>query len=393
MSRFYSYINSAKTILSAYTGETPLHVFLKGFFATDKKYGSRDRKSISSICYNYFRLGYALTDKSIEDRLLTSFFLTSAVGNDWLQAERPDWDTAVQWPLQEKVRLAGVDLEKIFPFAAELSEGIDRIAFNLSFLIQPDVFLRVRPGKQVVVRKKLGDANIAFNAISEDCLAVANGTALEKVLEINREAVIQDMNSQNLAMFFPPAEPKKTIRVWDCCAASGGKSIMAYDSISPLELTVTDLRESIIHNLRNRFKLAGIKSYHSFVADLTDPQSLRAKLKNATFDLVLCDAPCSGSGTWSRTPEQLSFFEEEEIKRYSSLQKKIAASAIPFVKNNGHLLYITCSVFKKENEEVVEFIQAKFGLKLVRMELLKGYDFKADSMFAALFKVSANEEG
>jgi 16S rRNA (cytosine967-C5)-methyltransferase len=49
-------------------------------------------------------------------------------------------------------------------------------------------------------------------------------------------------------------------------------------------------------------------------------------------------------------------------------------------------LYITCSVFKKENEEVVEFIQGNSELELIKMELLKGYDKKADTMFAALFK-------
>ena len=52
----------------------------------------------------------------------------------------------------------------------------------------------------------------------------------------------------------------------------------------------------------------------------------------------------------------------------------------------GYLLYITCSVFKKENEEVVEFIKEKFNLHIIKMELLKGYDKKADTMFAALMK-------
>jgi 16S rRNA (cytosine967-C5)-methyltransferase len=48
------------------------------------------------------------------------------------------------------------------------------------------------------------------------------------------------------------------------------------------------------------------------------------------------------------------------------------------------LLYITCSVFKKENEEVVELIKKQFDLKVEKMELIKGYDKKADTLFAAL---------
>jgi 16S rRNA (cytosine967-C5)-methyltransferase len=52
----------------------------------------------------------------------------------------------------------------------------------------------------------------------------------------------------------------------------------------------------------------------------------------------------------------------------------------------GYLLYITCSVFKKENEEAVNFVKEKFHLQLVKMELQKGYDKKADTMFAALLQ-------
>ena len=52
----------------------------------------------------------------------------------------------------------------------------------------------------------------------------------------------------------------------------------------------------------------------------------------------------------------------------------------------GYLLYITCSVFKRENEEVIEFIKEKFNPGIIKMELLKGYDKKADTMFAALLK-------
>jgi 16S rRNA (cytosine967-C5)-methyltransferase len=59
---------------------------------------------------------------------------------------------------------------------------------------------------------------------------------------------------------------------------------------------------------------------------------------------------------------------------------------IDSLKDNGYLLYITCSAFRKENEEVTAFIQQKFHLQLIKMELIKGYNNKADTMFAALFQ-------
>ncbi len=55
------------------------------------------------------------------------------------------------------------------------------------------------------------------------------------------------------------------------------------------------------------------------------------------------------------------------------------------LKPGGKLLYITCSVFRKENEEIVKYTEEKFNLKLQKMELLKGYQIQSDTMFAALF--------
>jgi 16S rRNA (cytosine967-C5)-methyltransferase len=103
------------------------------------------------------------------------------------------------------------------------------------------------------------------------------------------------------------------------------------------------------------------------------------------FDLIVCDAPCSGSGTWSRTPEQLYFFDENKIEYYPGLQKKIVSNVVKNLQAGGFLVYITCSVFKNENEEVVKFIQEQLSLQLINMEYLKGYDQKADSLFTALF--------
>ena len=98
-----------------------------------------------------------------------------------------------------------------------------------------------------------------------------------------------------------------------------------------------------------------------------------------------CDAPCSGSGTWGRTPEQLYFFNEAQIISYAKLQANILQNVIPALKKGGHLLYITCSVFQAENEAIVKLIQEEQGLTLIKAELLKGYEEKGDTMFAALF--------
>ena len=163
---------------------------------------------------------------------------------------------------------------------------------------------------------------------------------------------------------------------------------MAYDINPNIDLIVSDVRESIVANLKKRFEKAGIKKYKSFAADLihhSPPDSYRVATHH--YNLIIADVPCTGSGTWSRTPEQLYFFEENEIEKYSSIQKKIVSNVIPALQTGGSLIYITCSVFKKENEEVVAFIRENFHLQLLQMEVLKGYDRKADSMFVAVLSL------
>ena len=395
MSRYYSYLNSAKEILSAYSGKEPFSFFLKKYFASRKKYGSKDRKRISHLCYCYFRLGKAEMILPVEERILAGLFFCSNEPNEILNALKPEWNNNISLPLAEKFSMLNIQYPtlSVFPWKEELSEGIDHEKFVTSFFSQPDLFLRLRPGKESIVKQKLEEKGIVYQIIKDDCIALSNSSKLDEVIELNKEAVVQDYNSQRVGELLVNIKPQirhceersKSLKlsVWDCCAASGGKSIMAKDILGDIDLTVSDIRESILVNLKKRFNEAGIKNYKSFVADLV---ASKVKLPISNSGLIICDAPCTGSGTWSRTPEQLYYFDKNEISKYSSLQKQIVSNTIPHLQHGGYFLYITCSVFKKENEEVVDFIKNNFGLEIYRMELLKGYDKKADTMFAALLQ-------
>jgi 16S rRNA (cytosine967-C5)-methyltransferase len=136
-------------------------------------------------------------------------------------------------------------------------------------------------------------------------------------------------------------------------------------------------------------RLAGITNYKSFVADLAHSA---LTIHHSPFDLIIADVPCTGSGTWSRTAEQLYFFDEKKIDHYSGLQKKIIANVVRSLRPGGFLLYITCSVFKKENEEMIDYIEKEFHLQKLKMESLIGYDKKADTMFAALLSLPKHQK-
>lgn len=386
MSRFHSYLSSASIIVKSYDGVEPFVHFIKKHFAANKKYGSRDRKIIASLCYSYFRTVHALHDETTEQKIIKGYFLCESKSNLLLDELYPDLNEKIECSLIEKCHFLNMDSSAIFPFLSELSDDINHDAFTYSFLRQPLLFLRLRPGKKNTVLAKLNTAAVKFDLLKEDCVALENATSLDKVLRLNKEAVVQDFNSQRVFDFpeniFQFSSKEKKVSVWDCCAASGGKSILMYDKMQGnIQLTVSDIRKNILHNLQQRLQEAVVPVYKTFAADLAKavPED-----KEDVFDMIICDVPCTGSGTWSRTPEQLAFFKTGSIDEYASRQKKIAGNAAMFLKNGGLMFYVTCSVFKKENEAVVEILQKEHSLQLLHMQYLKGYHMQADTLFVAV---------
>ena len=398
MSRYYSYLNTSAEIIKQYDGNVPLAVYLKSFFAANKKYGSKDRKQISHLCYCFFRTGkmFAFNNPAKDDVLLKQYitaalFLCSQEPNDLLLQLEPQWNELAHLALADKFSILKnhtsffflSSLSSVFPWKEELSETIDHALFCKHFFIQPDLFIRVRPGYKESVEHTLMNAQIPYHFINNACIGLPNHTKVQEILKVDKEIVIQDYSSQRVAEFMEPVQRDKRLVVWDCCAASGGKSILAIDVLKNIELTVSDIRSSIIANLNKRFNAAGIIHYKSIVADLTNNSH---PLFKQSFNLVVCDAPCSGSGTWGRTPEQLFYFRAEQITEYHLLQKKIVYNVLPAVKPGGYLLYITCSVFKKENEAIVDEILISGNMQVVQSGIIKGYDKKSDTMFAALLQ-------
>jgi len=106
-------------------------------------------------------------------------------------------------------------------------------------------------------------------------------------------------------------------------------------------------------------------------------------LHDDAFDGIILDAPCSGSGTWGRTPEMISQFDPHKIDFFQKLQQNIARNVVKYLKPGKPLIYITCSAFKAENEDVVDFIVKELRLKLEKQTVLEGYKNKADTMFVA----------
>ncbi len=390
-----SYLQTATQLLKEYTNDVPFHHYLKFFFKQHKKYGSKDRKHITQLCYSYYRVGCALPNDFSTERFSAGILLTSIQSNSLLEAIKPNWNKLFEDPsfslLDNRLiflqQALSFNINTIFPFTSHVSTLSAIDAFQKSHLIQPNVYLRIRPNKNATVLQKLNTLNWNYQHIEPNTISLPMGYTIEEQFNVDDEIVIQDLSSQKIASFIENA--KSSIcggvgggYVWDVCAGSGGKTILLFDLLSNISLTVSDIRPSILKNLQQRCKKANIKNYQSFVIDATDPRTIPPNFKEK-FDIVIADVPCTGSGTWGRTPEQLLFFDEKIIERYVNTQREIVQNIISAIKPNGCLLYCTCSVFKAENEDQVEWITQQ-GLTLIHQELLEGYTQQADTLFATL---------
>jgi len=391
MNRFQHYIQTSLDILKGYQGGAPFHFALKGFFKQHHRYGSRDRKLISSLCYAFFRGAHALGGTINQENLLHAYFLSEHPNESLLDSILPGWGAPVTAPIPEKISWLRSQraIAPIFPWPGLLSSGISCQSLALSLLHQPGFFARIRPRYLEQVLKLAATLKPPPGQPEPGCLHFRPGFNLQAFFDTDRELVVQDLQSQHsldaLHRYGDILSPSGTMpEIWDCCAASGGKSMLAYDLLgSKLILTVSDVRKQILHNLAARFEKAGINNYRSSVCDL---ENKSPNWPNESFDCIICDAPCTGSGTWGRTPEQLYFFDPVTLPSFSRRQLSIARHALPKLRRGGLFIYITCSVFAAENEDVATSLTDMPELELLEQHYLPGYEKGADTLYTAVFR-------
>jgi len=376
-------IRAFQQIFKSYDGVLPLHRFLFTYFKQNKQMGSSDRRWATRYVYSFFRLGKALINEDQIQRLAVADFLSNKTLSLVIEDQLADLKESIELNVKQKIalikkRFSAFNPEDIFSFTDTLSEGIVKETFYESYFTQPDLFLRVKPGYITQLADTLNQQQIHAIALTETTLVLPNGTKLENVLADQKHYQVQDLSSQMTGSYF---KPQAWDYWWDCCAASGGKSLLLHALEPKIQLLVSDVRENSLNNLDERFQEAGLKKYQKKVLDLL--QNNDPDLHHYEFDGIILDAPCSGSGTWGRTPEMLYYFDQHKIAYFSKLQKAIAANVVKYLKEGKPLIYITCSVFKQENEEVVSWFLENLPLRLEKMEAIKGYINKADTMFVA----------
>ena len=174
---------------------------------------------------------------------------------------------------------------------------------------------------------------------------------------------------------------KSGLKVWDACAAPGGKTALMAEMDSSLEILASDSSSSRLEKMQDLMTRLGLKNIKTEILDLAAQDSAALSSK---FDLILLDVPCSNMGVIARRPESVYRMTPESISEIADLQFKILENASTALAPGGRLVYATCSPDPTETTRVIaRFIKAHPEFEKVGEPVLPGLkDSRFDGFFA-----------
>lgn len=360
--------NHFKTLITTYDGNLPFHYFFKKYCKFNTALGSKDRRILREMIYSIYRLGHAWKDKSPEELFLLP---NTDAADELLKAfyaelEQPENDVTFE-----------------YPFSNFLIKDLQTDEYYKSLQVQPLVWVRVNQTNSLKFKEKYSSEILVEENINDKFIAfgLKNTTVIQPDLF---PIEVQDLSSQIVSS---KIVVKDGMKVWDCCSGAGGKSLFISEMYKSAKLFVSDVRPTILENLKTRFKQNRLPVPKIATSDLNKkPEKINFSgeiIGRDSFDVIIADVPCSGSGTWGREPENLTYFKPETIDEMAVRQINIVKSTLRFLKHGGKLYYITCSVFEKENYGVLKELEDSGLVKIISVEMVYGYGKKADNLFIA----------
>jgi 16S rRNA (cytosine967-C5)-methyltransferase len=190
--------------------------------------------------------------------------------------------------------------------------------------------------------------------------------------DLPEELPRMDDGSRLVAELTAAAKPDAR-KVWDCCAAPGGKTLVLARRLPSAHILASDVSTKRLARLEARL------SHHPYannvqcaVADASTATSATAATgtDDELFDLILCDVPCTGTGTLARNPEIRLRLKPEELPRQAERQRAILTGALKRLAPGGRLVYSTCSLEPEECEHVVEAVTGASNLRQIPIDPL-----------------------
>lgn len=261
-------------------------------------------------------------------------------------------------------------------------------------LERPVEWLRVNLKKTSAPKlaQKLGFENASI--LYDRYVQVPAEAKLKAVLEsdsfANGEFSLQNPSAYEVVKLL---DLKPNLRVWDACAAPGGKSALMAEMDSSLDIYASDVSENRLDKMKDladRLGLLNIRTACIDVLNLSESSDLEPRTSHLEpgtyFDRILLDVPCSNMGVIARRPEAIYRLSLESIKELAELQYKILEGAATRLKNNGdaRIVYATCSPDPVETTQVVaKFLKAHPEFEKAGEAVLPGNkDSRFDGFFA-----------
>lgn len=240
----------------------------------------------------------------------------------------------------------------------KIKEGLQKRR-NVTFRI--NILKTNKEEIQIILKQeKIEYDEVGWN---KDAIVLKNVTEQDiKKLEIYNEGKIY---LQSLSSMLPVIilQPNEKENILDMTAAPGGKTtqIAAYTKNKAF-ITATEKNKIRLQRLEYNVKKQGVKNINIMQED-------SRKLSDYfSFDRILLDAPCSGSGTENVFSEK---FTEELINRSIKTQEELLVKALNILKSGGEMVYSTCSILKDENENVLKNVLKKFNAEIVPIEKIE----------------------
>lgn len=379
------------------TFKTKYNFVVSSYYKSKKQLGSKDRKFLNILVYNYCR--YKLSFKTVENDTPFKIFLLNykmceevlkksdtfnyilKEFNEFLR-KNTDLSIYINQVFNEISDIINDFNRNSFPFL--LQNEINLIDINLYPILnkKPPISLRSFYEKQgtIAIEKSLDEIDISYSKNDLGLLEIESLSNFENHLNIKKvEFEIQDNGSFIISKFISEL---KSNSILDACAGSGGKAlaISYFDPSISIDIYDSEKKRLLEFNNRSQGKHKNINVLKELNA-------------NKKYDLVLIDAPCSGSGTIRRNPDKRFTITEDIINEFNITQNSIINNYSEYVDDNGLLIYVTCSLFAKENIEVVnEFLNnnSKFVPYNINKSILDNYSIKITNFANILIPINYN---